>query len=99
MMLYRDAAYMKDYTIKNQKTNTMKTGIKTAFAIMALTTIGLVSCEMTEEYDPSDIEGIYEGSFTISSSLKSSSLDGNKGDHGTAVISLINGNQIDVHCY
>ena len=84
MRPYQDAAYMKDYTINNQKANTMKTGIRTFFALMALTTIGLVSCEKTEDLNPEDIEGVYVGTFSMSSSLKSSALTLDEGDHGTA---------------
>ena len=77
----------------------MKTGIRTFFALMALTTIGLVSCEKTEDLNPEDIEGVYVGTFLIPSLLKSSALTLDDGDHGTAEVTIIAGNQIEVHCF
>lgn len=99
MMRCQDAACMKDYTINNHKANTMKTGIRTFFALMALSAIGLVSCEKTEDLNPEDIEGVYVGTFSVSGSLKSSALTHDEEDHGTAEVTIMAGNQIEVHCF
>lgn len=45
------------------------------------------------------IEGVYDGTFSVSSSLKAGSLDGGEGDHGSAEIRVIRDNQIEVHCF
>ena len=98
-MNYRPAVYMKDYTINNQKTNTMKTGIRTFFGLVALTMIGLVSCEKTEDLNPEDIEGVYIGTFSMSSFLKSSALTLDEEDPGTAEVTMMEGTRIEVHCF
>ena len=85
--------------MKTIQKNAMKTQIKTSVVLMALTLIGLISCENNERYHLSDIAGLYEGTFTIYGSLKSASPDGSESEHGTAVVSMMEGNQIEVHCY
>ncbi len=46
-----------------------------------------------------DIEGVYDGAFSVSGSLKAASLYGSEGDHGSAMVSRMGNNQIEVHCF
>ena len=64
---------------------------------MAVVVIGFTACEKAEDLNVDDIEGVYEGTFSVSSSLKAVSPD--VGHHGTAEISLMGDNQIEVHCF
>jgi hypothetical protein len=68
-------------------------------AILAFIVIEFISCNKSDDLNVTDIEGIYEGSFSVSSSLKSAHLDGNEGDHGNAEVSIMGNNQIEVHCF
>jgi hypothetical protein len=76
----------------------MKKRMNVAGAILAVVLIGFTACEKTENLDVNDIEGVYEGTFSVSSSLKSTSFDGSEGDSGSAEVSLMSNNQIQVHC-
>ena len=76
----------------------MKKRMIVAGAILAVVLIGFTACEKTENLDVNDIEGVYEGTFSVSSSLKSASFDGSEGDYGSADVSLMSNNQIQVHC-
>jgi hypothetical protein len=76
----------------------MKKRMIVAGAILAVVLIGFSACEKTENLDVNDIEGVYEGTFSVSSSLKSTSFDGSEGDSGSAEVSLMSNNQIQVHC-
>ena len=75
----------------------MKNRVIVAGAILAVVVIGFTACEKAEDLNVDDIEGIYEGTFSVSSSLKAASPD--VGHHGTAEISLMGDNQIEVHCF
>jgi hypothetical protein len=79
--------------------NMMKKGIVVTGAILAITLFGLESCEKSDDLNVKDIEGVYEGTFSVSSSLKVASLDGGEGDHGLADIKMMGDNQIEVHCF
>jgi len=68
-------------------------------AILAVVVMGFTSCEKAENLNENDIEGVYDGTFSVSSSLKAASLDGSEGDHGSAVVSRMGNNQIEVHCF
>ncbi len=57
------------------------------------------SCEKTNDQVIGYIEGTYVGSFSTSSSLKSASLDGSGEDDGIAEVTMMDDNQIQVHCY
>ncbi len=70
-----------------------------AGAILAIVVIGFTSCEKADDIDVNDIEGVYEGTFSVSNSLKAAPLDGGDGDHGTAEVSIMGNNQIEVHCF
>jgi len=76
----------------------MKKRMIVAGAILAVVLIGFTACEKTENLDVNDIEGVYNGTFSVSSSLKSASFDGSEGDNGSAEVSLLSNNQIQVHC-
>ena len=67
-------------------------------AILALV-VGITACEKTDNLNVNNIEGVYDGSFSISSSLKSASLDDSESDHGSAEVSKMGNNQIEVHCF
>jgi len=70
-----------------------------AGAILAIVVIGFTSCEKTDDIEVNDIEGVYEGTFSVSNSLKAAPFDGGDGDHGTAEVSMMGNNQIEVHCF
>lgn len=76
----------------------MKKRMNVAGAIMAVVLIGFTACEKTENLDVNDIEGVYEGTFSVSSSLKSASFESSEGNYGSAEVSLLSNNQIQVHC-
>ena len=71
----------------NNKIATMKKRAIVAGAILAVVVIAFTSCEEAEDLNVNDIEGVYDGTFSVSSSLKAASLDGSEGDHGSAVVS------------
>ena len=77
----------------------MKKRVILAGAILAVALMGFTSCEKTEDLKANDIEGVYEGTFSVSSSLKATSLDASENHHGTAEVSLMGDNQIEVHCF
>ncbi len=68
--------------------------------ILSTVLLGLISCEKESSQSISDIEGRYVGSFSTSSSLKSTlaNVDGVAGE-GIAEVTMMDGNQIQVHCY
>ena len=65
---------------------------------MAVVLIGFTACEKTENLDVNDIEGVYEGTFSVSSSLKSALFESSEGNYGSAEVSLLSNNQIQIHC-
>lgn len=70
------------------------------FGLMLSTVLlGLISCEKESSQSISDIEGIYVGSFSKSTSLKSDLPDGTGEHDGIAEVTMMDGNQIQVHCY
>ena len=77
----------------------MKRRVILAGAILAVAVIGFTSCEKAEDLNVNDIEGVYVGTFSVSSSLKAAAIDGGEGNHGTAVVSMMGNNQIEVHCF
>ncbi len=77
----------------------MKKRIILAGAILAIVVNAFLSCEKTDELDVNDIEGVYQGTFSISSFLKAAPFDGGQGDHGSAEVSMMGNNQIEVHCF
>lgn len=76
----------------------MKKSMIIAGLILAVVLMGFTSCEKTDDLSVNGIEGEYNGSFSVSSSLKSVQFDGAE-DHGTAVVSMMGDNQIEVHCF
>ena len=76
----------------------MKRRVILAGAILAVAVIGFTSCEKAEDLNVNDIEGVYVGTFSVSSSLKST-LDASESHHGTAEISLMNDTLMEVHCF
>jgi len=68
-------------------------------ALLAVVVIGFTSCEKSDDPDVNTIEGVYEGAFSESGSLKAALFDGNEGHHGSAVVSMMGNNQIEVHCF
>ena len=68
-------------------------------AILALVVFGFTSCEKAEDLNVNDIEGVYVGTFSVSSSFKAAVFDGGEGNHGTAEISMMGDMQIEVHCF
>ena len=75
----------------------MKKRVILAGAILAVAVIGLTSCEKAEDLNVNDIEGVYEGTFSASNSLKAAAPDVDH--HGTAEISLMNDSLMEVHCF
>ena len=67
--------------------------------ILAVVLTGFPSCKKSGEPGRDQIEGVYVGAFSVSSSLKSASIAGLKADHGTSVVTLMGDHQIEVHCY
>ena len=67
--------------------------------ILAVVLMGFTSCEKSDDLSVNDIEGEYIGSFSVSSSLKSAQVDGAYADQGTAEVSMMGNNQIEVHCF
>jgi hypothetical protein len=67
--------------------------------ILSTVILGLVSCEKEGSQRISDIEGRYVGSFSKSTSLKST-LIYSSGEHdGIAEVTMMGEHQIQVHCY
>jgi hypothetical protein len=83
----------------NKKNRDMKKRVILAGAILAVAVVGFTSCEKAEDLNVNGIEGVYEGTFSVSSSLKTASPDARESDHGTAEVSLMGDNQIEVHCF
>lgn len=80
----------------------MKKLKKSAFAAgltLAILLMGFTSCEKSEDPLSNEIEGEYIGSFSVSSTLKSAPSGKLEEDHGTAVVSMMGENQIEVHCF
>jgi len=78
--------------------NSRKMIIVAGFSL-AVTMMGITSCENSEDPPVNDIEGEYIGSFSVSSSLKSTQYDGNYEDHAIANVSMRSDMQIEVHCF
>ena len=70
-------------------------------AALALTVAltGFTSCEKTGDNTGSGIEGVYIGTFSISSSLKSASPESLGAHHGTAVVTKTDEHQLELHCF
>ena len=83
----------------NRKIEKMKKRMIVAGAILVVAVMGFTSCEKSDDPDVNTIEGVYEGTFSVSSSLKTTQFDGGESNHGTAEISMMGGNQIEVHCF
>jgi hypothetical protein len=83
----------------NEKNRAMKKRMIVVGAIMAVVVIGFTACDKSDILDVNDIEGVYEGTFSVSSSLKAASLDGGEDDPGSAEINMMDDNQIEVHCF
>jgi hypothetical protein len=66
---------------------------------IAVVWMGFTSCEKTTVPQPNTIDGNYLGSFSISSSLKSSHAGSWVGGPDTAVVTLMGDHQIEVHCF
>ena len=81
------------------KMRKMRFKMVVAGAALAIVGIGFTSCEKADDLNVNDIEGVYTGTFSISSSLKSASFDGGEGDHGTAEVNTMGENQIEIHCF
>ena len=77
----------------------MKKRMIVAGAILVVAVMGFTSCEKSDDPDVNTIEGVYEGTFSVSGSLKAALLNGSKGDQGSAVVSMMGNNQIEVHCF
>ena len=75
----------------------MKKRVIVAGAILAVVIIGFTACEKAEDLKVNGIEGVYEGTFSVSNSLKAAAPD--TGHHGTAEISLMNDTLMEVHCF
>ncbi len=59
----------------------------------------VVSCTTTND-DPEDsIEGTYYGTFTRTTSLKSAQAGNSGADQGTAEVTMMGDNEIEVHCF
>ena len=82
----------------NKKIATMKKRMIVVGAIMAVVVITFTSCEKSDNLNLNDIEGVYDGTFSVSSSLKAAS-GGSEDDFGSAVVSMMGNNQIEVHCF
>jgi hypothetical protein len=80
--------------MKKMKKNVFVAGLPLAVLLM-----GFTSCEKSDDFSPNDIEGTYVGSFSISNSLKTTSVVGLDEDHGIAVVSMMEDKQIEVHCF
>lgn len=77
----------------------MKKCMKGAGLMLAVVLMGFTSCEKTDELPNTGIEGEYLGVFSTSSSLKSTQLNVPDQDLGTAEVSMVGDNQIEVHCF
>jgi len=58
----------------------------------------VMSCTKTSKDDRNNIEGTYFGTFTRTATLKSVQTDSVGADHGTAEVTMMGDNQIEVHC-
>jgi len=77
----------------------MKKSVITAGLTLAVVLMGFTSCEKSDDPASIEIEGEYIGSFSSSSSLKSTSAGNLDEDPGTAVVSMMGDMQIEVHCF
>lgn len=77
----------------------MKKSMIAAGLTLAVLLMGFTSCEKSDDPVSNEIEGEYIGSFSISSSLKSTPAGNLDKDQGTAVVSMMGENQIEVHCF
>ena len=77
----------------------MKKSVITAGLTLAVLLMGFTSCEKSDDPASIEIEGEYIGSFSISSSLKSTPAGNLDEDPGTAVVSMMGDMQIEVHCF
>jgi len=59
----------------------------------------VVSCTKTNNNDMNNIEGTYYGIFSRKTSLKSAQTDSSGVDHGTAEITKVGENLIEVYCH
>lgn len=80
--------------MKKKKRSMIMAGLALAVVLM-----GFTSCEKSDDLAIDEIEGTYKGAFSVSSLLKSAPSGGLDEDHGTAEISMMGDNQIEVHCF
>ncbi|MDA3821842.1 MAG: hypothetical protein PF450_04405 [Bacteroidales bacterium] len=74
----------------------MKNRMITASLVLAIIG-GFTSCE--KSMDVNDLEGVYVGAFSTSSSLKSMKNDSIGDNTGSAEITMMENNQIEVYCF
>lgn len=67
--------------------------------IILVGTLVFVSCSKSDQTTDQSIEGAYAGSFSTSNTLKGAQLALAGDIKGTAVVSMINSKQIQVHCF
>ena len=77
---------------------TMKKRMIVVGAVLAVVVIGFTSCEKSEDLNVNDIEGVYEGAFSVSSSLKAASLDASESHHETMNLNLTVTHQANFSC-
>jgi hypothetical protein len=77
----------------------MRKSMIAAGLTLAVLLMGFTSCEKSNDLDINEIEGVYVGAFSTSSSLKSAPLDGPGGGPGTAEVTMMGDNLIEVHCF
>ncbi len=61
--------------------------------------IGLTSCQESVDLSVSTVDGIYRGSLTYESSLKSTSVAGTGSSDAIAEVTDLGDGQIEVHCF
>jgi len=77
----------------------MRKSLIGAGLILAIGLMGFTSCKKTEELPNTGFEGEYLGAFSVSNSLKSTHPDDANENPGTAIVSMMGNNQIEVHCF
>lgn len=77
----------------------MKKRIIIIATMMIIGAITVVSCTKSDNPTNENIEGTYYGSFTTSTSLKSTVVDGTGTGEGTAEVTMMDNHQIQVHCF
>jgi hypothetical protein len=85
-------------SITNKK-NIMKNRIFIIGILMITASLAFISCKKSSDPENVNIEGIYNGSFTTSPSLKSTVVEGVGTGEGTAQVTMMDNHQIQVHCF